>query len=357
MASTIYQIATIAIYLCLFFGQLARINLFGQNLPILDLLIVIFSVFNLFFHLLKKEKPTNIFFLIFVILSVFSFILNFQYFSFNSLFYQLRLTSIFLLLAYPPTIKNNQPWLIIALLSNIIFGFIQYFFWPDFSYFKAFNWDPHQYRLVSTFFDPTFTGILYLFFILFLFLNKPKFWQILIGISYLAMSLTYSRSTYLALLIVTLFLEIFYHYRYLFIKTLLILSLTILLLPKVPGESTNLKRTSSIFAKIENYQQAFKLSQKSPFFGLGYNNLKHFHSNPESHASSGFDNSLLTLLITNGILGIIPLLIGLFVWFKSSSTYLKSILIALLIHSSFANSGLYLWVLVYLVLNQTKYRK
>lgn len=357
MASAIYQIAIILIYLSFFFGQLARLNLFGQSLPILDILVVGFSIFNFFYYLSKKEKPVNIYFLIFIIFSVFSFLFNFKYFSYNSLFYQLRLISIFLLLAYPPIVKNNQRYLILALLANVIFGFIQYFFWPDFSYFEAFNWDPHQYRLVSTFFDPTFTGIIYLFFIIYLFINRPKFWQLFLGLTYLALSLTYSRSTYLSLLAVSLFLNIFYHYRFLFLKTLLILCLTILLLPKVPGESTNLKRTFSIFAKIENYQQGLALSQKSPFIGLGYNNLKHFHSNPESHAASGFDNSLLTILITNGIIGIVPLLIGLFVWFKSSSVYLKTLLIALLVHSSFANSGLYLWVLVYLVLNQTKYRK
>ncbi|MFA6007637.1 MAG: O-antigen ligase family protein, partial [Candidatus Shapirobacteria bacterium] len=173
---------------------------------------------------------------------------------------------------------------------------------------------------------------------------------------YLGLALTYSRSSLLAFLIVFIFISIKTKKLLLFLSTLLIVFLTIILLPRMPGEGTKLERISSIKAKIANYQSGIKLFTTSPIIGLGYNNLPTVRPDKNSHANSGFDSSLLTIAVTTG-------LIGLFLFFKifisshySSSLYRQSLLLAVFIHSLFANSLLYPWILFFLIF-EFKYRK
>ena len=40
-----------------------------------------------------------------------------------------------------------------------VFGWIQYFFWPDLTYLKYLGWDDHYFRLTGTFLDPNFMGL------------------------------------------------------------------------------------------------------------------------------------------------------------------------------------------------------
>jgi len=165
------------------------------------------------------------------------------------------------------------------------------------------------------------------------------------------MSLTYSRSTYLSFLFSFLFIAISQKKIKIFVLSFLIIILTIFVLPRKSGEGTKLERTSSIFAKIENYKEAFNLFKKSPIIGIGYNNLPIIRKeNPNSHAISGFDNSLLTILTTTGIIGLFMFIKGFSKFFLSVDLIKKTMIIAILIHSFFANSLLYPWILLSLVL-------
>lgn len=344
-------------FFAFFIGQIFRISLFNVTFPLIDLAIATLSLLNFFHHLkqnsLEIKNKYFIYFLIFSLLTLLFSQHTFQTFSLTPFFYLLRLTFLLSLFIFPLNLNNKYKNIfIIFVITNIIFGVIQYLFWPDFTYFNIANWDPHLYRLVSTYFDPTFTGLIYLFLLIKLFLDKKiPYRRPLIVLSYLAMSLTYSRSTFLSFLFAFGFISLSQKkIKILLISTLLVF-ITLIVLPRQPGEGTKLERTSSVYAKIENYQEGFKLFLTSPLTGVGYNNLPIIRKiDPRSHAISGYDGSLLTILVTTGVIGVALFVFGFYTFFNQSNLLKKTMLISLLVHSLFANSLLYPWILLSLAL-------
>jgi len=169
--------------------------------------------------------------------------------------------------------------------------------------------------------------------------------------TYLALALTYSRSTYLSLIVAAFYISHKLNKPKIFFIGLLLVAITVIMLPRPPGEGTKLERTSSIIAKIENYREGFRLFLSSPIIGHGYNNLGYSRNikNPLSHSNFGFDSSLLTILTSTGIIGFTLFCLGLFTLFRQSSLVGKTTLIAIITHSLFANSLLYPWILVFLL--------
>ncbi len=340
-----------------FIGQIYRVNFFSTSFPLIDVSIILLFLINLYSHFKNKDlKINNKYFLYFLIFAWISLLINlfrYQINSLNPIFYLIRLTCLLSFFILPVNIENKfKKIFYISIIANIIFGFIQYFFWPDFTYFDSLNWDPHLYRLVSTFFDPTFTGLIYLFFIIKTFLDKKIPYRIpLLIISYIAMALTYSRSTYLAFLIAFIFIAKHFKKFYILLFSFGIMLLTILLLPRLSGEGTKLERTSSITAKIKNYQEALIVFKKSPLIGIGYNNIPFIRNIkiPNSHANSGFDGSLATIFVSTGLIGGILFLLGLKILFKKLSLLQKIMFVVILFHSIFANSLLYPWILISLI--------
>ena len=106
--------------------------------------------------------------------------------------------------------------LIFSSLVLAIFGIIQYISIPDTRFLASNHWDDHYYRVVATFFDPAFVGIILLLGLILTFFTKSSPW--FYPIYLIPLLLTYSRSTYLALL-VSLFSYGLYKRK---IKTLLI---------------------------------------------------------------------------------------------------------------------------------------
>ncbi|MCW1949026.1 MAG: O-antigen ligase family protein [Candidatus Shapirobacteria bacterium] len=340
-----------------FIGQIFRLNLFGINFPLIDISIIAFSLYNFIIqlkqHNLKNKNKFLAYFLVYAWFLLGITLLRYQFYSLKPFFYLVRLTCLISFFIFPPKIiQKFKNLFYLSIIANIIFGLIQYFFWPDFTYFDIINWDPHLYRLVSTYFDPTFTGLIYLLFIIKLFLDKktPYRWPLLI-ISYLTLALTYSRSTLLSLIFVSGFIGWKNKKISIFLSSLLLVLATILLLPRQAGEGTKLERTSSITAKIENYQEGLSLFKQYPIFGIGYNNIPFFKktTNEMSHSNSGFDSSLLTILISTGIIGGVLFTIGFKKIFIQSNLIIQSCLVGIFIHSLFANSLLYPWILLALV--------
>jgi hypothetical protein len=348
---SIIYLSTIIVF---FFGQLLRIEINNISFPVIDIFISIIFILNICQKIKNKDlKIKNIFLLYFLIFAWFSFIINIFKYQFDltkPLFYLLRLSFLLSFLIFPPKIeKKIKYFFYLIIFSNIIFGLVQYLFWPDFTSFKYLNWDPHLYRLVSTFFDPTFTALIYLFLIIIVFLNQNfPFKKTFLIISYLALSLTYSRSGLISFLSAFLFIAIQKKSLKIFLFSFILVISTIFLLPRFEGEGTKLERTSSVFAKIENYKEGYNLFSKSPIVGHGYNNLIYIrqNNNPNSHANSGFDSSLMTILTTCGLIGLILFVLGLVNIFSQGDLIKKTILISTLIHSLFANSLIYPWVLL-----------
>jgi len=344
-------------FLAFFIGQIFRLNFFGVSFPLIDISIVLLSTFNIIYHLKNKSlKISNKFLFYFILYSWALFLISyfrFQIFSLSSLFYLVRLTGLLTLSIFPPKISQKQHNIFyLFIIANIIFGFIQYFFWPNFTYFDVNQWDPHLYRLVSTFFDPTFTGLIYLLFLIKVYFDKKfPYRKLFLVLSYLAIALTYSRSTYLSFIIAFTFISLSTKKLKPFLISLIIVLATIFCLPRQPGEGTKLERTSSITAKIENYQEGIFLFSKHPITGIGYNNIPFFREikNQKSHANYGFDGSILTLLITTGVIGTSLFLVGGKKYYQTLSLTKKTFIWTILTHSLFANSLLYPWIILTLI--------
>lgn len=303
---------------------------------------------------------------------VFSFIVSST--IFNSLeiligaFYILRLVFYvsfgFLVYWFVQKDKNRKIFLFRALtfslFSFLIFGFWQYIFYHDLTALKFIGWDDHLWRLTSTLFDPGFAGIILSFgfifsLVHFVFVDKKKFWLFFAFLFLLGVVLTFSRASYLALLVGSFYF--FYKVNKYLAKFLVLFFLfLILLVPKPAGEGVNLFRQYSVWDRIKNYKESFFIFSKSPLLGVGYNNFcisrKVFlgDKNLLSHSCSGSDSSFLFVISTLGVVGFLILLFLLvFVWKSAGEDYwgvcLRTILVMVLFHSQFNNSIFYPWVL------------
>lgn len=357
--ASLSKIALILAVLSLSTGQLIRINLSGLNISIIDIFILIAAAFHIINALFSRSKIKNPWFLFFIIfawtqLIVISAFTSFNFVPFLHLF---RLTALLCFLIIPPkTDPSIEKFLKISLWSTLVIGLIQYIFWPNLTYFNSQNWDPHLNRISAPFLDPTFTALIYLFLIIFSYPNL-----ILTSINYLGLALSYSRSTWISLFVVSAIASYQHKKPSIFILTAIVIILTIIFLPKPYGEGTNLARTSTIKAKIENYQIAFKNISQNPILGVGFNRLPLTRTDQPrySHAASAFDNPLLTIWATTGLLGLFLFTTGLLSNLKSQTWTLNLFWYATIIHSLFANSLLYPPILFILVVLSSlpKYRK
>lgn len=369
----------ILLILSLPFGQLTRITLFSPEIHFYlhDLIIA----FLIILGLIKKKfnfkkifkgnltKPILAFFLV----GLFSLLVNLQ----KHQILQVFISSLYLFrwLAYvfvywfclelPPKRKPKfYKLLICSSLALAIFGLIQYFLYPDFRPFEVYHWDPHYYRLLSTLLDPGFTGMI---FVLGLILLVCYFWKefqkskinvyhLIFLIIYIALALTYARSAYFAYMVGFLVISLRKKTPRLFLFLLTLGVITVLLLPRPGGEGVRLERTTSIEARLINWQQGFKIIRNNPVFGVGFNTLRYVQKDygflgddwQYSHAGAGLDSSLLFVLATTGLVGFLV-----FLWFfkvalADKSLIIEASLIALITHSFFNNTLFYPWAMLWL---------
>jgi hypothetical protein len=343
---------------------LGRINIYGYNIPLIDIFACLLVLTSLISKPPVKLSTSLKLTLIFLGYSLINLLIKIQIYGIHSptpYLYLIRLSALLLLFHIPLNFpKNLAKYLKLAIIANIFFGLFQYILWPDLTYLKSVGWDDHLNRLVSTFFDPTFTGIIYLFFLLWTFQGH----QIAtIAITFVALALTYSRSTFLALLS-SIFYQSFTSKKYYqIIFALLLVFITIVALPRRAGEGTKLERVSSVIAKSANFQEGLELFRRYPLTGIGYNNVASFKKGePSSHSIGGYDSSLLNILITGGVIGFILFFFAGHQIFASSPNIVKTMFIALIIHSLFANSLFYphstiLLAFIYHLEQKAKYRK
>lgn len=367
------------IYLILFpFGQLPGFFLkywLGIDLKLhpADLIVFLFLPFTV--SLVSKNRPQWVKRVIALfIVSMFSLVFSLSIFSIQEVIlgtlYLLRFTS-YLAMAvsiyyFAKNRKENKEKLIKSLiLVGIfvsIFGFMQYLYLPDLRTLKLFNWDDHLYRLVSTFLDPAYTGIILVFSLfsaLSLWLTHKKkiylYTLVPLGVS---LALTYSRASFLAAILGVSVLAWMYGKKKLVYLSLLAVITAVFILPRPGGEGVKLSRVSSIVAKEKNFHEGEVLLQKSPLFGLGFNNvcaskIKYLgDENIFSNSCSGLDNSFLYILVTTGLVGGIYFLsAGIEIVRSTSKNIYGKIFLAsaaaLLFHSLFTNTLFYNFALGY----------
>lgn len=342
-------------YLVLFpLGQLFR------GLYLTDIIVLLIAIYTLFTE--RKVFEAKGKFVSFLMIGVFCLLFSLNFFKFQEVVagtgYFIRLASYALLYFF---VKNRyitkektdlmlKSVIVVTFLVSI-FGFIQYFFLPDLRALKVLGWDDHYFRLVSTFLDPTFTGIIILIGLilsLFMYLKEKKKYYFLVGIlELLAILLTYSRSTFLALIISFAYFFFITKKKIVLLFPLLMI-LIIPFLPRPQSEGVKLERTYSILQKVGNYEESLKLILRSPIAGFGFNNVcqakvKYLgERNTDSHSCGGLDNSVLMVLSTTGILGFIFFL-HLLTQIKPKSLF-AIIFLGIFVHSMFANTLFYPFV-------------
>ena len=225
------------------------------------------------------------------------------------------------------------------------FGLVQYLLVPDTRWLFTLNWDEHYYRLLSTLFDPNFTGIILVLGLVLVYFYRPKTWW-LYALHLGALLLTYSRSSYLALFAAIVAVAVLTR-KFKLILYILIFLFSLWFLPRPGGEGVKLERIMSVKQRLSNYQLGLEFWRKSPVVGLGFNTLRYFRDNQVSHSASGLDSSLIFVLATSGSVGLLAYL-NLLRCLWQTSLVMKVTLAALLTHSLFVNSLFYSFILVWL---------
>jgi O-antigen ligase len=362
----------IFLFLAVFpFGQIVRIGIIQP----IDLIVGLAA----FYTIVKKLKaPISMkYFGLFVLFASFSWIYSFfifhQFELMYGLLYLFRLAGYYFFGIYVWNFigksQMNKKLLVTSLIGvstvSAIFGWIQYFTFPDLKDLFIYGWDMHLFRIFGTFLDPTFLSLIIVFGLLLsihLWIDKWN-WKYFFITVFLLISLafTYSRAGYLAfaagIVVIIYFKRRFKNLMFL-IGGLAILAL---LLPTSKNNSIELFRTFSAVARIDNYKTTLQIFSKSPIFGVGYNNMciayqKYIGVQPfSSHACSGSDSSLLLVLATTGITGFIVFVLSIGKIIKSlqNNSYfiiLSSSFFALLVHSLFSNSMFYSWIMGYFII-------
>ena len=258
-------------------------------------------------------------------------------------------------------------------------GFIQLIVMPDFTkYAILYGWDPHQNRLLGTFFDPNFMGgflAMVETVIISLFLDSKGKQEKLVlllqaMIVGIALILTFSRSGYLAMMVAVFVIGVIRSPRLLF-SSFLIVILTLTFSPRalnriVEGMSID----ATAVKRIESWVKAGKLIPNWPIFGVGYNTLMFVQDDLgtadyfDVNNKSGVENSLLSIFITTGFLGLISFITIYLAIFKQCflnwknkalgkryctlSVGIMAALLGVIANSMIINSLVYPFILIYI---------
>jgi hypothetical protein len=388
-----------------FTGSLSNVNVYFHDIFIFLWLVgfsfiyaskfkdfTCFTSKNLIKKTIKKFKIE----VIFISIVMLGIILNIiQNKDFISMLYNLRLFGYLLFGLSLKTLVLNKKMIAEDLrfkffgfgLIILILGYLQLIFVKDTRFLAILGWDDHFNRLISTIFDPGFTGIILLIsYFYFLSLERFKNNKIVTTIITLnffwGIALTFSRATYLVLIISLLGLGVIKNSKtknqFTLKKSLLYISIfiiMILLTPKPGGEGVDLSRTSSISArKLGIFQQILAIKPKTLLIGNGLfskqNSLNYLLDNENQYSSDQINNNLIpshsrvpdnlfiNLLLSTGILGTGLVVFLIIKWLVKIITpggqvqtdpELFIAILATLIHAQFSNSMLQPFVLLMLL--------
>lgn len=380
----------IATILSLLIGQTVRLP-FSESgaITISDILVFAVGFVFLIYSLTLKRSvklPKEIFpaAMLFSLTATASLILASGHFSLaqlatSSMFLVRFLIYFFLAVIFYNVVEKSEikNWVNLILWIGLIFaflGFVQLFLIPDFTFLISFGWDPHIQRIASTFLDPNFTGgvlsiLLAISLSLFLFSKENKY-LFALAIFLIALILTFSRSSYLALLTVILTIG-FLKSKKALIAIFIFLMAVFLVFGQVRSRVASaftLDETSQ--ARLQSWSQAITVFADNPIFGVGFNTYRFaqarygFFTADEplgGHSGAGTDSSMLLVAATTGIFGLIfylYMILSIIKIFarsaKSNYLHLGSLaaFLGLLIHSQFVNSlffpqlMLLVWMLV-----------
>ena len=382
----------------LLIGQTIRAPLPGQGGGILlsDLLVIGVLLYALKIRLPAKEQETVwrtlALMLPFIVWALFTLLVNSWRYEAAQLAiaaaYWLRLAAYLLLLPALLALLVGRTaavrWLVrgmmVVAICLVALGLAQLVWLPDLRVLGA-GWDPHLGRMVSTWLDPNFLGLFFVFSgALATSVLAASRQRLLPGLGLLASALglvmTESRSALVAALVTLGLLSpllmsrhrqwIAQHRLAVFLlgvslSGLLILSAA-LLGQRALGLATG---DATIALRFESLAAVWQLAQQHGLIGVGYNGYQFVAQEAgliarfSSHSRAGADSSLLTLWVTTGLAGVMLFLASwvtlarqlLQRWQAGAPLALAGVgsIVAVATHSLFVNSWLYAHLLVSLV--------
>lgn len=318
-------------------GQFARISFFNQQVNIYPYEVLMAVALTL---LIVKHKSSpfrgkvtfkSIHFFVLILLA--SFLLSFRSFDmyensigflylFRLFFYLLH----FVYLAIHLRKFKKESGHLFKEMSFLVFiiiltSWLQYIFYPNLRNLLYQGWDPHLYRVFGSFFEPFLAGAaigLCFFFVYFrMFFKKGQRYVkcFILGILFLLLMLTFSRTVYVAFIVslITLFIR---QKKYTLIGlTVAAFIILAIFIPKPIGVGVQLFRTFSLDTRIQNAVEGVQLWMKNPILGVGYNRIRYEKAGlgltakyDVSHAASSYHSSFVTILVAGGMLGLLGFL-------------------------------------------------
>lgn len=351
-------------------GQLIKIPFGLGGITLLDIAVMILVTFHLFKKFRLKKPPLfikgGLLFLIICIISLSLTPLNLSSIQYlNSFSYTVRFG--FYLLVGWLVLSRQQSFnvniLKISGISLAVLGIIQFIFLPDLSFLQKDGWDPHFYRTASTFLDPNFLGA-YLVLTLILIVQNLKNTKLNILIftaAFFALLTTFSRSSYLMFLVSFLtfsFLKRSLKLALLSTFLFFILLQSFKIQTALVNKVTPLDRSETASLRFSTWKQGIEIFQNYPILGIGFNAykyaIKQYNLGNEQFlkgkGSTTNDSSLLYILSTTGILGLLSYSVFILGLLNIKSPVVISAIIGLLAHSFFVNSLFYPFIMLWIIL-------
>lgn len=325
---------TILFIIAIPMGEILRIPVGNGTLLPVDVAVFLIALWGLVSMIYQKKKPLFLNeILIFSGVALVSLLANYFTLTTNQFItaglYLVRWVSYAgVYMAVTSLTHRSQKRVVSLMLASslliALFGCVQYVLYPNLRNLAYLGWDVHLYRLFSSFFDPNFTGVfLSLGFFLFLAItlrvrvtnDKKIGLALLMGITMIAIVLTYSRSAYTMVFLGSLGMIFLSKYKKLAVgigigSFMLLLAFILIIKPR--SEGTNLLRTTSSKARLVSTQNAISIFLHSPVYGIGFNAYRYaqirfgYLSEKDANSSlaaAGTDNSFLFILATTGLIG------------------------------------------------------
>lgn len=362
-------------------GQLIRLDIFGNFVPLLDASVLLFIAYNILTKNFSLKKYfSQKYLLLFLGALVFSNLINFSRYSLGENItgnlYLLRFIVYSLLLGVDFSALKGFRGVTTDKIVNAIgliiafTGIIQYVFIPDFGEIKYQGWDEHFHRLAFPFMDTSFTGAILLVLAIYLICSQgrklfTKLNLTIMIVEFLAIFLTFSRSAWVIGTIIVMFFFISSKVR---IKKMfwvvggicVVTSISALFIfSKSFGSYGNdIWRTETINSRWQSVKDGVETWKENPIFGVGFNNYKSYQltkiSNnllrqkfEESHGLSSVENSFIFLLSTGGLFTFVIFLIWLKnIYDKINLKCYRYIFVSILIGSLFNNLFFYPHILL-----------
>lgn len=365
-------------------GQLIRIPVLGQTGGVLvsdvvNIVVVLYAAAYALRHPLAVQRARWALAAItpFLLWAIFTLLLHIQSLSVPealvAVSYWIRLAvTLSLLPAFVVLLDKKglgQRILVLLIIILPLLGYIQLLVQPSLEGLRG-GWDPHRFRMVATWFDPNFFGG-FLALILPYAVRKRTVFGVWILI---AIILTQSRSTLVAIVaagivgIILLLVSARLTSRAKQYAAALVTGalLCIVLIGILLGDRAInvLLHDPTTAIRLEGYGVVWRqLVEPNILLGVGYNAYQFAAKNAglisdfSLHSRAGADSSVLTLLVTTGIIGtallLAPILAGValharrFLQTKNTlSLCFVCATVALLVHSQFTNSLLYPHILM-----------